>query len=68
MARKNETPQNDAAGIFVYQGKKYQVLGHSWHIPGIGELTTLEICVHEDAQRYLVENNTLGTVIEEVLE
>jgi hypothetical protein len=40
---------------FEFGGKKYQVIMHAVHIPGIGERTALEITADEVAQAYLVE-------------
>ena len=53
------------AETFVYDKKQYKVLIHAANIPGIGVRTAAEILVDEDAQKYLVENGCVGSVIDE---
>lgn len=57
-----------AENHFEFEGKKYKVLIPKMNIPGIGERTSLEVCVDEEAQAYLVGCNCLGSVIEEVID
>jgi len=50
---------------FVYEDKQYKVLLHAVNIPGLGVRTSAEILVDEEAQKFLVENGCVGSVIEE---
>jgi hypothetical protein len=55
-----------AENTFEYGGKTFKVLSGA-EIPGLGKFTPAEIAVHEEAQKYLVENNCIGTLIEETV-
>lgn len=54
-------------GHFICEGKKYRIRLPKVHIPGIGERTALELAVDEEAQEWLIKNNCVGSVIEEVI-
>lgn len=68
-AKKEQAEQAFVPGSesFEFEGKKYSVLVHAVHIPGLGERTAAEIAVDEKAQKALIEADVLGTVLEEVL-
>jgi hypothetical protein len=51
---------------FSYGGKKYSVAFPKVEIPGIGIRTALELLHDEEAQKYLVEQGCVGSVIIEV--
>jgi len=53
------------AETFVYDDKQYKVLLPKVNIPGIGVRTSAEILVDEEAQKFLVENGCVGSIIEE---
>ena len=56
---------------FVLDGKKYRVIMQRVKLPLQGittEMTAADIAATEEAQRYLVKEKAIGTVIEEVIE
>lgn len=52
---------------FVIEGKVYKPIISKVFIPGIGERTALEICIDDHAQAYLLRENCIGSVIEEIV-
>lgn len=62
-AKKGAT-QPAAENQFSYDGKTYNVVMHAVIIPDLGHRTAAEICVDEEAQKYLVEEKSAA--IEEV--
>ncbi|THU34244.1 hypothetical protein FAM09_24815 [Niastella caeni] len=54
-------------GCFVVDGKKYRVKLPKVRIPEIGERTALELAVDVEAQQWLIKNNCIGSVLEEVV-
>lgn len=61
-------PSSAAAGTFSYEGKSYKVILPRVHIPDMGIVTALDILSDRAAQEYLVKNNAVGSVIQEVIE
>lgn len=67
-------PQPIAAPIsqdqpqFEHKGKKYRVILHAVIIPGIGQVTAADIAADAQAQAYLIEAGTIGSVIEQVVD
>lgn len=55
-------------GCFTCEGKKYRVRLPKVNIPGIGLRTALELAVDTEAQQWLIKNNCIGSIIEEVIE
>lgn len=56
---------------FVLDDKKYRVIMQKVKLPVQGittEMTAADICTSEEAQRYLVSQRAIGSVIEEVTE
>jgi hypothetical protein len=62
---KKEDPIS--AGSFKYGGKKYRVNRKQVLIPaeGLGLLTATDICASEEAQKYLIENGCVGSILSE---
>jgi len=52
--------------VFTLDKKKYFVLLHAVNIPGIGLVSAADILVSPEAQKALVENGCIGSVIQEV--
>ena len=52
---------------FTYEDKTYKVILPKVFIPGIGVRTKLEIVTDEASQAYLVKENCIGSVIEEII-
>lgn len=52
---------------FVYEGRVFKPKLPRVIIPGIGKRTALELCFDEKAQEYLVKENCIGSVIEEII-
>ena len=55
-----------ADDCFSYDQRQFRVILPVMNIPGIGVRTKLEVLTDEDAQRYLVENDCIGSAIAEV--
>ena len=53
---------------FTFKDKTYSIKLPKMNIPGIGILTAADVATDEEAQKYLVENNTIGSAIELVVE
>lgn len=54
-------------GTFVVEGKRYRAKLQKVNIPGIGMRTALELAIDSEAQLWLIKNNCIGSVIEEVV-
>jgi Asp-tRNA(Asn)/Glu-tRNA(Gln) amidotransferase B subunit len=53
---------------FTHKKKTYKVLLNRVNIPGIGVVSATDIASDVEAQKYLVENNAIGSVIALVVE
>lgn len=66
MAKKKSSDSQELTFKHQGDGKSYRVILPGVEIPGIGTRTALEICADTKAQEYLVKENCIGTVIEEI--
>lgn len=53
---------------FTNDGKKYRVIMHAVNIAGKGTVTAADIASDEEIQKYLLELDTVGSVIELVVD
>jgi len=60
--------QQEFDGCFQHDGKKYRVRLQKVNIPGIGVRTALELANDSEAQQWLIDNNYVGSIIEEVIQ
>lgn len=52
---------------FVIEDRVFKPILTKVFIPGIGDRTALEICIDDEAQKYLIDENCIGSVIEEII-
>ncbi len=66
LATPKAAPAEKEKKTFSCKGKKYRMLIGKVFIPGLGERTAAEVLQDIAAQEYLVKENTIGSVIQEV--
>lgn len=67
MSKEKSFPKKELKGNqFEYTGNVYEVIMPKVDIPTLGVFTAAEIAVEPQAQKYLIDNGCVGSVLKQI--